>query len=174
MNFTKGVTLANTVISKLGTSGRICVYSNVATDVVVDVSGSLSPTTFVPLGSPKRIADSRNPGGNTDDGTAERFGRLAAGTTKSVRVFLRVGLIPYAPSVALSVAAVAPASDGFLTVYPCGSPRPLASSMNFTKGVTIANTVITRIGGPGTGQGDVCVYTSAATDIVLDASGSVL
>ena len=72
-------------------------------------------------------------------------------------------------NVVLSVAAVTPGANGFFTLYPCGTPKPLASSMNFTKGTTLANTVITKLSAAGT----VCVYTSATTNIVIDVSGSL-
>ena len=66
----------------------------------------------------------------------------------------------------LTVAAVTPGSNGYFTLYPCGTPKPLASSMNFTKGVTIANTVITKLGTNGT----ICVYSNVTTG----ASGNAM
>ena len=147
MNFTKGVTLANTVITKLVRAhrARSACISNVTTDVVIDVSGSLTPAAFAALPSPQRIVDSRNPAGDTDDEQQERFGPLAGGTTRTIPVAGRVGLAGDVENVVLSVAAVAPGANGFFTLYPCGTTRPLASSMNFTKGVTLANTVITKL-----------------------------
>ena len=41
---------------------------------------------FVPLASPKRIVDSRNPSGDTDDEQQERFGALPGGTTRTIPV----------------------------------------------------------------------------------------
>ncbi len=169
MNFTKGTTLANTVITKLSATGTVCVYSNVTTDVVIDVSGSLTPAAFAALPSPQRIVDSRNPAGDTDDEQQERFGPLTGGTTRTIPVAGRVGLAGDVENVVLSVAAVTPGANGFFTLYPCGTPKPLASSMNFTKGTTLANTVITKLSAAGT----VCVYTSATTNIVIDVSGSL-
>ncbi len=169
MNFTKGITLANTVITKLSATGTVCVYSNVTTDVVIDVSGSLTPAAFAALPSPQRIVDSRNPAGDTDDEQQERFGPLTGGTTRTIPVAGRVGLAGDVENVVLSVAAVTPGANGFFTLYPCGTPKPLASSMNFTKGTTLANTVITKLSAAGT----VCVYTSATTNIVIDVSGSL-
>ena len=169
MNFTKGTTLANTVITKLSAAGTVCVYSNVTTDVVIDVSGSLPPAAFAALPSPQRIVDSRNPAGDTDDEQQERFGALVGGATRTIPVAGRVGLAGDVENVVLSVAAVAPGANGFFTLYPCGTAKPLASSMNFTKGTTLANTVITKLSAAGT----VCVYTSATTNIVIDVSGSL-
>ena len=73
----------------------------------------------------------------------------------------------------LSVAAVAPSANGYFTVFPCGTPKPLASSMNFTKGVTLANTVITKLGAGGVNAGKVCVYSNVTTNLVIDVTGSL-
>ena len=169
MNFTKGVTLANTVITKLAPTGTVCVYTNVTANIVIDVSGSLTPAAFAALPSPQRIVDSRNPAGDTDDEQQERFGAIPGGTTRTIPVAGRVGLAPDVENVVLTVAAVAPGANGYFTLYPCGTPKPLASSMNFTKGVTLANTVITKLAPTGT----VCVYTNVTANIVIDVSGSL-
>jgi hypothetical protein len=80
------------------------------------------------------------------------------------RVPVPLGGVP-----ALNVTAVRPASDGFVTVFPCDRSRPTASNLNFRAGVTTAGAVLAR---PGA-SGEVCVYSSAATDLVVDASGSL-
>ena len=72
----------------------------------------------------------------------------------------------------LSVAAVAPSANGYFTVFPCRTSKPLASSMNFTKGVTLANTVITKLG-VGGATGNVCLYSNVTTNVVDDVCGSL-
>ena len=39
LNFSEGATVANTVIAPVSASGTICLYSNVPTDVIVDING---------------------------------------------------------------------------------------------------------------------------------------
>lgn len=39
LNFERGMTIPNAVVAKVGAGGRVCLLSNVATDVVVDVNG---------------------------------------------------------------------------------------------------------------------------------------
>ena len=39
LNFVAGDTIPNAVIAKLGTNGRVCLYTNVATHLIVDVTG---------------------------------------------------------------------------------------------------------------------------------------
>jgi hypothetical protein len=57
--------------------------------------------------------------------------------------------------------------DGYLTVFPCGSPRPNASNVNYFEGETIPNAVVAKIGVGGM----VCIYTYAATDMIVDVNG---
>ena len=39
LNFTAGATVANAVVSSIGTAGKVCVYTPVPLDLVVDVTG---------------------------------------------------------------------------------------------------------------------------------------
>ena len=54
-----------------------------------------------------------------------------------------------AMAVALNVTVTQPSVDGYLTVYPCGQAPPLASNLNFERGETIPNLVITKVGAGG-------------------------
>jgi len=72
-----------------------------------------------------------------------------------------------ATGVMINVTAVGPETAGFMTIWPCGIERPLASHLNFEPGQTIANGVIAAIGG----EGEVCVYSTSATDLVVDIAG---
>jgi len=70
--------------------------------------------------------------------------------------------------VALNVTATEAAANGFITVFPCGSPTPTASSLNTVAAGTVANAVISKIGSGG----QVCLFTSSATHLVVDVNGS--
>ena len=67
----------------------------------------------------------------------------------------------------LNLTAVTPDGPGYLTVFPCGAPRPLASNVNFRTGDVVPNSVLAKIGANGT----VCIYTTATTDIIADVNG---
>jgi hypothetical protein len=66
------------------------------------------------------------------------------------------------------VAVSEPEGPGFLTVYPCGSSMPLASNLNFAEGQTVSNHVTATLG--STGQ--ICVFSSRTTNIVIDIEGT--
>jgi hypothetical protein len=72
-----------------------------------------------------------------------------------------------ASAVALNVTMTQAQAGGYATVWPCGTPRPEASNVNFGPGTTVANGVIAPIGA----NGSVCVYTSANAHLIVDVAG---
>lgn len=72
-----------------------------------------------------------------------------------------------ATAVALNVTGTGATFPGFVTVWPCDAPRPLASNLNLTPGDTRANLVISKISAAGT----VCLFTLQGADLVADIAG---
>ena len=71
-------------------------------------------------------------------------------------------------AVSLNVTATRPTEGGYLTVYPTGETRPLASNLNFRPGQTVANAVIARVGA----DGSITVYNrTGSTHVFVDISG---
>jgi hypothetical protein len=154
INFTAGETKANLVDAMFRSGDDLCLWSNVDTDVVVDLQGFHNRSgngRLVPRDA-VRLVDTR-PADALVAGQVLQIpvigdGRARAGTT----------------TVALNVAVDEPQRAGFLTVYPCGTVRPWVSNLNFVAGQTVSNEVMVE---PGT-DGMVCVYTTAATQLVVD------
>jgi trimeric autotransporter adhesin len=115
---------------------------------------------------PARIADTR-PRGETTDALFAMGGIRPQGSTLQLTVAGRGGVPADARAVALNVTATGSRAAGYATVYPCGSPQPNASNLNFATDVDVANDVIAKIGA----DGRVCIYVSAPTEIVVDVSG---
>lgn len=167
LNFTTGQTVSNAVVTAIGQYGQICIYTNAATDLVVDVSGYFPWSAgFQPLPIPARLADSRA-GASTTDGQFAGDGPLSAGTVTELAVGGRFGIKSVVRAVALNVTVTDPATDGYLTVYPCGTSRPPTSNVNFSAHQTIAGAVVVEAGAGGR----VCVYTNTTTDFVVDITG---
>ncbi len=103
----------------------------------------------------------------TFDGFDQAVGRLDADTTYELDIAGRAGVPTDALSVTANLVAVNPSGPGHLTVYPCGFDRPLASALNYMPGVNNANEFTVPIGD----NGDICIYTHAETDIVVDIYG---
>ena len=155
VNQVVGMAQTNAVIVPVG-DGRICLRTLTDVDMTVDLNGWLTTQSNIglqPVAS-RRLVDTRlGVGGAT---------RLAPGQIVEVPVTSGGGSAPAA--VALNVTAVDPATGGFVTVWPCGVPRPTVSNLNPEPGVTQPNFVNVRV---GTG-GKVCVYTLNETDLVID------
>ena len=62
--------------------------------------------------------------------------------------------------------AVGASASAYLTVFPCG-PLPPTSTVNYAAGEVRPNNAIVGLAG-----GRVCVYSDAATDVLLDLTGA--
>ena len=72
-----------------------------------------------------------------------------------------------ATSVVVNVTATQGAADGFLTAFPCGAAVPEASNVNYVAGQDRAASAVVPV---GAGR-SVCVYSSAASHVVVDLAG---
>jgi len=120
---------------------------------------------YVPT-SPARLLDTR-PGFTTVDGHDAGTGMVAAGHMYQLTVGGRGGVPVDAAAAVLNVTATEATGPGFVTVFPCGSPQPLASNLNYVAGQTVPNAVIAKLGTGGT----VCLFTQLATHLVVDVDG---
>ena len=120
-------------------------------------------STYFPL-SPARVLDTR-----TGTGTGGAVNPIGAGGTVDLDV-TGVGGVPETgvTAVALNVVATNVTGDSFLTVWPTGQARPLASNLNFRPGVSVPNLVIARVGI----DGKVSLYNNVgAVDVAADVQG---
>ena len=122
---------------------------------------------YVPL-DPARIMDLRA-GQTTIDGLYAGTGPLIGGVYSVLTVAGRGG-VPSSgvTAVALNVTATNPTAPGYVTLWPEGSPQPLASNLNFTPGETIPNLVIAKVGE----DGQIALLNSAGSvDLIADVVG---
>jgi hypothetical protein len=91
-----------------------------------------------------------------------------AGSTLELQVTGRAGVPADASAVVLNITSAGARGTGFITAWPCGSPRPNASNLNYGVGAPVANTAIVKI---GTG-GKVCLFTADNdTELIADVNG---
>jgi hypothetical protein len=170
LNVVPGPSVANLVTATLGTNGAVTIYNDQGTvDVVVDVEGYYTSTAgsgagYVAL-NPARDLDTR-----TGTGSGGVVAPLAAGQTMNLTV-TGVGGVPGGgvSAVALNVTETdATGPESYLTVFPAGGTRPLASNINFSAGPSRPNLVIVPVG--ATGQ--VSIYNNlGSVDVVADVEG---
>lgn len=165
LNFVAGQDVPNLVMAKVGANGSVSVTNYGGTvHVIFDVAGWYPDTAacFTPL-APARILDSR-------DGTGGYTGPVGPGQVIAVTVLGRGGVPSTGVSaVALNLTATEGTASTFLTVYPCGQPRPDSSNLNVTAGQDRPNLVVVKVGTAG----QVCVYNNAGTvHFILDVAGA--
>ena len=167
LNLTAGEVRPNLVITKVGTGGKVCLFTQQSTDLIADVSGYYPAGTDYTGVNPERLLDTRADGPQT----GYTGSKPAAGRVVELQVSGRgTANVPAgAGAVVLNVTGVGPTSDSFVTVYPCGTTRPLASNLNLVAGQVAPNLVITKLGAGG----KVCLFTQQSTDLIADISGFV-
>jgi hypothetical protein len=165
LNYAVDDTVANTVVTRLADDGSVCVYTEGATDVLVDVAGSVAASAFTPLGAPTRLLDTRV-GSKTIDGRAAGAGQRRRQSAMRVPVAGRGGLPADVGTVLLNITAQG-LSDGYVTTHANGKPRPNASSLNVSANQVVANAAVARVGA----DGDICVYNWGKADLVIDVVG---
>ena len=168
LNFIAGDVVPNGVVAPIGSNGSVCLYSSAETDMIIDVAGWFEGEAFVGA-TPQRLVDTR-------DGTGGQLGQLVAeaplvvqatGIGATTAAGVGTTIPSSAGTAALNVTVVNPDSPGFITVYPCDAPRPLASNVNYVAGQVVANGVLA----PVSSSGQVCLYSQSPTDIIVDLAG---
>lgn len=161
LNVTAGSTTPNLAVATLAADGSVCAYTTTGLDLIADVQGWMtSPADYTAV-TPRRVHDGRVP--TAGSGRPPKF---PPGAVASV---LRTGdpVPPDGVAAVLNVTVTEPDGPGWLTVWPCGSPLPDTSNINFDRGQTIANVVVAGLGDGGA----VCYSTSAPTYVVIDLQG---
>jgi hypothetical protein len=118
---------------------------------------------FVPV-SPERILDTRIAVGGHP-------GKLAGGSALDLQVVdTPAHSVPATGvlAVAVNVTATDTTADGYLTAWPTGAARPVASNLNFRAGQSVANLAVVGVGA----NGRISIFSLAGTvDVVVDVVG---
>jgi DNA-binding beta-propeller fold protein YncE len=143
------------------TTDRIYVLNYYDATVSVIDGSPPAPLQFVPLPSPCRAVDTRpgsGGGGPIQGGTFQSFPISSAGTC---------GALPSAAAYSMNVSVVPNGPLSYLTVWPAGQPRPLASTLNSLDGRIKANAAVI----PAGASGEISVYATNTTNVIVDVNG---
>ena len=167
LNTSPGRTRPNLVVAKIGTGGAISLYDYAdfgGTDLVVDVVGFFAAGGgAVAAVQPQRLLDTRT-------GLDTTLGPFASDESRDVQVTGHAGVPADATAVVLNLTATEPTQAGFVTAWPAGEARPLASTLDFQPGDNVANLVMVGLG-PG---GVLSLYQfGGSTQVVADVVGYV-
>lgn len=139
---------------------------------VVTMNAAKSVTaTFGPAGSPGglnfytvtpcRVLDTRS-------GSA-----LSSGVKRTLQVAGVCGIPSDAVAVSLNVTAIAPGSEGFVTLFPGNAPVPATSTLNLVPGKTRANNAVLALAtdAAGTLAAQAFLAGGGEVDLLVDVNG---
>jgi hypothetical protein len=158
LNVVPGAVTPNLVMARPDAEGYVCVISSTTTHLIVDRFASFPAGAPIDLVTPERVRDTRSDGSIRTPGRVVRFAVADTSLPTGTEV----------TGVFMNLTIVEAGAAGFATAYPCADGRPEASNVNFASGQTIANFAAVR---PDV-HGEVCVYSDAASDILIDVMGS--
>ena len=157
---------ANAAIVPAGSGGGIDVYATDPTQLILDIDGYFVPAgsstlAFYPV-TPCRVSDTRNATGPLGGpylggGTSRAFPMLSSDCSipsTAMAYSLNFTVVPHGPL-------------GYITVWPDGEGQPLVSTLNALTGAITANAAIV----PAGSAGQISVYASNDTDLVIDING---
>ena len=145
----------NAAIVRPAEDGTVCVTTSTRAHLVLDRLATLPDDAGLAVEPPRRVIDTRAgqqvPAGGSLRMTATDLGVDA--TTTGVLLNL-----------------TATRSDpGYVTAAGCAGPVPETSSLNIAPGTVAANFVVIA----PDAEGDICVSTTATTDLVIDVQGRI-
>lgn len=145
-NFVAGATTANFLASPTNAAGELCAVATADAHLVFDRSGE---SGSVPKQASTRLLDTRtSPPGRLPPGGIVR---IATGA-------------PAGATVLGNLTVVSPGAAGHARAFPCDTPLPNASVLNYPAGRTVPN----FIASPVNAAGELCVYASADAHIIFD------
>ena len=149
LNPTRQSVRANRIITTANANGDICLYTSNPTHLIVDING---------------IIDGVHPIANERTDTRTTGPILEGGSTLRVNVPEAVG----GRTVIGNLTSDQATADGYVTAYDCNT-LPFASDLNPTRQSVRANRIITT----ANANGDICLYTSNPTHLIVDINGII-
>ncbi|MFE9633310.1 PKD domain-containing protein [Streptomyces sp. NPDC006463] len=165
LNYAAGQTVPNLVIVPV-VDGYVHLVNGgwASVDLIADVTGYFTHSAaagYSPL-TPVRAVDTR-------EGLGAAKGQVPGYGTFGVEIADRRGVPKGATAVSLNLTVTNPQEAGHLTAYPSGQTAPSTSSVNFSAGQTVANSVIVPVGP----DGRISIRNGSwkPADVVIDVVG---
>lgn len=151
LNYQSGAVIGASAIVAVSGDRQLCVYSNAAADIVLDLTAGFVPGNGMgyTATAPTRLLDTRNGAGTPVAGKTE--------------VKINVG----GAGALVNIAATGATASGWVTAHACGSALPTVSNLNYTAGRARSNQAVIA----ADGNGDVCLYASTTVHVIVDLVG---
>jgi hypothetical protein len=138
-----------------------------ATTWAVGVLEGSGTSAYRPVG-PARLLETRSGAGlGTIDGASYALGARTPNSITELPIAGRAGVDQNATAATVNVTVTNTDADGYITLFPCGSPQPAASQLNHGRGATLSASVTVKLGDGGR----LCVFNLVAVDLVIDVVG---
>ncbi len=164
VNFSAGEQVANLTVVALG-GGSVCFTSSVDTEFIVDSYGWSVGNGRLEVQNPQRVLDTRNPA-IWPAGIAESTSTLA------LRVAGRGGVPNDADSALVTLTVTNATDDGYVTMWPCDEPFPVASTINTWPTGQRSNLATVKLSQT---DGTACIRyignSNGPTHLIVDAVG---
>jgi len=123
-----------------------------------DTGALTAQTPFQPV-TPFRFADSR---------IGQTLGTLPAGQQVRVPIAGRSGIPAEATAISANFTGVGAPAAGYLTASNCAEADPSFSTLNYEANDGVPNQAIIPLD-----RGDICLFSSTPTDVIIDINGYV-
>ncbi len=182
LNSVDGRVKADAAIVPAGANGAISIFANMSigapaasTDVIVDINGYFVPASdtnalaFYPL-TPCRVVDTRLATGPLGGPN------LTANQTRDFPLLssTNCNIPPAAQAYSVNFTVVPTKALGYLTAWPADQAQPVVSTLNDPTGTIVANAAIVpaaQTSGSGYSIGDIKVFVTDATAVIIDING---
>ena len=164
LNFEADQTIPNSVIAPVDPAGNICFYVYGKAHVLADINGYFPTGSSLTALPPARILDTRSElkvGASDGSGAPHRLNVHGQGGLPAS------GIGAVVLNVTVTGGENPSVGGGYVSVYPCASGRPSASSLNFEADQTIPNSVVA----PVDSSGNICFYVYGQAHLLADVSG---
>lgn len=156
LNFAAGAQRTAQAITRITDTAHLCVFSSVATDVIISIQGSFVTNEQTRLNTiaPVRPLDTR------DTGKAQDLQLTVPGTGVQ--------------AAAVTVTTTGPSSGGTVTIYDCDDTAPNIANLSFVPGETVASAAFVPVSAAST----LCVHVTAPDTnyphVIVDVTGVFL
>ena len=167
---TGGPSESNAVVTGVSSDGKVTLYSNVATDLLIEASGwyanpgDSTGSIFEPING-RRVLDTRN---GTGTCTPAPCARLAAGATTTVQVGGQGGVpATGVTAVAFTLTTFNPDQNGFAVAWNADQTLPSLRNLSYGASTDATELIVAKT----STLGRVKLYTTAGSHFALDVVG---
>ena len=174
LNYTAGKTVANLVTVPVGADGYVYLANSGPpagpVNLIAGVSGYYSRAVsqlYNTVYFPQRILDTRN-----GIGAPERA--VPSGGTVKLLVAQGTEYLPTPgemTAAVVNITVVNPTGNGYVTAYADGTSQPGTSTLNYTKGQTLANSAIVPVAPNGEIDLTNEMTSAGSTELLVDVAG---